>query len=627
MRKNSMLSLGFLTLVLLMACVVFHSEVIDVSNLSPKDAQVVQEGAEFLASIRADASHIHHGSANLLDGLGVHNLNTTRSYAAIQQAIDADETLDGHVIIVDSGIYYENVFVNKALSLLGQDRSSTVIEGSGETVFHVKSDNVEISAFTIRNGTFGLWFDHAENAKIINNTLSDGEYGIRLYYSNNAQIIGNHVSNYRYFGIELDSSGNCLLRDNSMAGNMYNFGVDGDLLSDFTNDIDDSNTVNGKRMRYLINQRGRVVNRQTFEDYGYIGFVNSTDILVENLDVQNNKQGLLLAFVADSSIISVSAVANWNGIYVAHSRNVSVSQCNANHNFDYGIKFRNSSDSSVVQNNVDSNGWAGLGLFRSPDSFVDKNEANFNFYNLHLVSTNNSLIARNNASGLVSGESRGYSIAIYYSHNNLIYHNSFSTALLFVESRNGLLFPPKNKWDNGFEGNYWLSYDGLDENLDGIGDSACNVGEDDVDNYPLMGRFQDYTVSLEGRVYNVATICNLTIQNFDFSSSERKLRLTFGDRNGTLGFCRIAIPNSLIHDIGYGNLSFDFSGLLPTLARNWTDGASQYWYFSCNHVADGGAKTFDQWPVIIAFGFSVLLISAGLVLFMVFKKRRASSKV
>lgn len=59
--------------------------------------------------------------------LQVHNLNTTLSYSTIQEAVDADETLTGHVIRVDSGVYNEHVSVNKSLSLVSEDRSSTVI--------------------------------------------------------------------------------------------------------------------------------------------------------------------------------------------------------------------------------------------------------------------------------------------------------------------------------------------------------------------------------------------------------------------------------------------------------------------------------------------------------------------
>ena len=414
----------------------------------------------------------------------VTNLNTSKNYSKIQEAIDAPETLDGHEIFVASGIYHEHVTVTKSLSLIGEDRSATVIDGNGMgNVVYVTADNVEVRNFTIQNGTFGLYLRTSDNSKIINNTLQDGSYGIRLYYSRNSEIVGNYIYGYTWFGVEIKASGNTTLRDNSMVENKHNFGVNGNSLFDFINDIDVSNTVNGKPIYYLINQHNTTIDASTFQEIGYLGLVNSTNIKVENLNVQNNIQGILFAFTIDSRINNVNAKNNWNGLYVAHSSNISLSGNNANNNFDYGIKFFNSSRSTASGNNVNNNGWAGIGLFKSPNSTVDGNEANFNTYNLHLVYTNNSVIAGNNA---LAVKPNGYSIAVYYSHNNLIYHNTFATALLYVETRQGKPFTPRNSWDNGLEGNYWSGYTGEDTDGNGIGDTPYVVGENNVDNYPLM---------------------------------------------------------------------------------------------------------------------------------------------
>jgi parallel beta-helix repeat protein len=321
--------------------------------------------------------------------------------------------------------------------------------------------------------------------------LQDGYCGIRLYDSENSEVTGNDISKYASFGVEIKSSGNATLRDNSLVENKYNFGVNGNSLSDFINNIDVSNTVNGKPIHYLINQQNLTIDASTFEEIGYIGLVNSTNVKVKGLNVQNNKQGLLLAFTMNSSVSNVNARNNWNGIYVAHSSNISVNENNANSNFDYGIKFFYSSRSVARGNNVDNNGWAGIGLFGSPNSTIEGNEVNFNYYNLHIVYTNNSVIAGNNARIKL----RGYSIAVYYSHNNLIYHNTFDTSLLYVEARNRTRFTPKNSWDNGLEGNYWSNYAGEDLDGDGIGDTPYAVGEDNVDNYPLMSALNQSTFS------------------------------------------------------------------------------------------------------------------------------------
>jgi len=133
-----------------------------------------------------ELSHLGQGSAIQQNNLRVRNLDTGESYLAIQEAIDAPETLDGHEIFVASGIYYEHVTVTKSLSLIGEDRSTTIIDGNGKgKVVYITADNVEVKDFTIQNGTFGLWLDNSQNSKIIGNTLHDGSYGLRLYYSRN----------------------------------------------------------------------------------------------------------------------------------------------------------------------------------------------------------------------------------------------------------------------------------------------------------------------------------------------------------------------------------------------------------------------------------------------------------
>jgi parallel beta-helix repeat protein len=557
-----------------------------------------------------------------LQGLPVRNLNTTLSYATVQEAIDAPETLAGHVISVPRGTYRERVSVTKSLSIVGEDRASTVINGLGGTVFHVLSRNVQIRDLTVQNGTSGIWVDDSDGAVIVNNLVSGGSYGIRLYNSSDARVVGNEVRGFTFFGIEIDQSGNSFLRNNKMVSNKYNFGVEGNGLADFLNDIDESNTVNGKPVRYLINQHGLIVNSSNFGDAGFIGFVNSTNIAVEDLELRNNKQGILFASVANSSIMSVNAVDNWNGVYVAHSKNVTVSWSTSNYNFDYGIKFFNSSRSTATDNNVDNNGWAGIGLFKSPSSILDRNEANFNSYNLHLVYSNNSVITRNNASGLDPRKSGSTSIAVYYSHNNRIYHNSFSTVLFYVESRNGSRFTPSNKWDNGYEGNYWLYYGGSDADHDGIGDAKYNVGDNNVDNFPLMGRYWDYFVLWKVRLHSVSVISSSGVSRFEFDSKNLTITLMVSGRNGTLGFSRIAIQNSLIQDVGSGSVKFNINGLQVSLVRNWSDGGYHYWYFTYFHTEVPPVEDAGFWPLVYAFGISALLLSVGLVAFAFLRRRR-----
>ena len=107
------------------------------------------------------------------------------NYSNIQDAIDNASA--GDIVFVCNGSYYENVVINKAISLTGEDRDNTVIDGSGlGSVVSIFSDLVNISGFTIENGAVGIYLDS---------------------YSNDNSISGNYITDNIEYGISV--SGNC----------------------------------------------------------------------------------------------------------------------------------------------------------------------------------------------------------------------------------------------------------------------------------------------------------------------------------------------------------------------------------------------------------------------------------
>lgn len=514
----------------------------------------------------------------------IQNINTGLIYSTIQQAIDAPETLDGHTIMVDSGTYYENVDVNKSLSIVGEDRDTTIIDGNGKgTVLYVTASNVHITNFTAQNG----------------------HYGIRLYHSNNSRLDRNNVYNMMWFGIEIDYSGNSTLRNNNLVGNTYNFGVDGASFFDFVNDIDVSNSVNGKSIYYLINQRDFEIDSSTFPEIGYLGLVNSTNISVKNLDLRDNSEGILFAYTTNSTIKNVNVTSNWNGIYVKFSSNVSVIGNNADNNYDYAIALRSSTNCTVAENNANNNVWGGISLGSSWNSTVVGNKANNNYYCIHLVDSDNNTVYRNSA----YTRNDGYSLAIYRSDNNTIYNNNFVNSLLFTAVKS------KNALDNGSEGNYWIDYNGTDPEQDGIGDTPHIVGEDNQDNYPLMGAILDFKVAWNERIYAILTVSNSTISEFQFSAVDMVMDISATAEDGDVFFCRIAIPNALFQELG--EFTVFINGEQPTLQNSWTDKTCSYLYFtyiySATHVI-----TIQEF--LVALALSILLI---LTLVFLRKKHRS----
>ena len=74
-------------------------------------------------------------------------------YLTIQGAINA--ALNGDTIFVYNGTYFENIVVNKTVSLIGQSEENTIISAKNSSInaLNVTSSNVNISGFSVTGAT------------------------------------------------------------------------------------------------------------------------------------------------------------------------------------------------------------------------------------------------------------------------------------------------------------------------------------------------------------------------------------------------------------------------------------------------------------------------------------------
>lgn len=542
------------------------------------------------------------------------------NYPTIQDAINA-ATL-GDIIFVKNGTYYEHLVVNKSISLIGENWEATIIDGNYVgTVVKVTVDNVTITGFTIRNSggypergvalnqakncivyrnkvaakrgvgirlfsssnnsitgndmtknyAYAIVVSFSSNNLIAENNITDNKDGIRLSSSSNNNITGNNITKNRGDGILLDCSSNNVLRNNVMVGNYRNFGVTGDELPDFINDVDTSNMVDEETILYLVNEQNLIIDPQTHPNIGYLAVVNSTNITLRHLSMKNNGVGLLFAYTNNSLVHNVTFTNNIYGAWLlTSSNNTMIGNTIANNSCGIQL-YMSSNNNSIYGNKITTSNWLEwcIVIYSSSNNrIIGNNITASKGTGILLYSSLDNTITRNN----IANNERG--IDIYSSSNNRIFHNNFMD-----NARHAFLggYWGPNLWDDGYPsgGNYWSNYNGPDVNHDGVGDTPCIIDTSIIDNYPLMGMFSDFNATPER---NVQIMCNSTVSDFRFNGTAIRFNVT--GKDGTVGFCRICIPTALMNRT-YKILVNDTE--VPYTILQSSNMTHIYLYFTYNH--------------------------------------------
>jgi len=435
---------------------------------------------------------------NVYDGYvtpPVHNINTGLSYLTIQGAIDAPETWNGHTILVDAGTYSEHVVVNKRLSIIGENRYNTVIEGNGTgNVINITANDVRIAEFTIQNSGLGypdsgIFVHDSHGNNISQNIISANVFGIYLNSSGDNIIDGNKVSLNSDSGIVLDVSNHNTLVNNDLSNNVD----EGIRLWDSNNNsIVENNVVgNWKGIKLHMSLHNALNgNDVSNNDYGIeLTSSSSNNTLIGNT-VSNNDYGIY--FESSSNTISQNDIPNnWIGIELRDSNYNSISGNNitAKSGFPilgYGIELYDSSNNSISGNNIKNNVVCGIGVHGSSNNSIYGNNINDNQDGIMFTSSSYNIISGNNVADNELG------IQLDGSSNNSIYHNNFEDNTEQAHSSNST-----NVWDDGYPsgGNYWSdhnppdNYSGPNQNETGrdkIGDISYIIGENNLDRYPLI---------------------------------------------------------------------------------------------------------------------------------------------
>jgi parallel beta-helix repeat protein len=384
----------------------------------------------------------------------------------LDQAIHNETVNDGDTIIVHGGTWHEHLNVSKSIMLSGGWQGDTILDGGGSgTVVEVFAGNVTLDDFTLRNGTDGIRIDGFGNTLLENNSIVSNGNGIFI----------------------VESTGN-ILKTNILTGNFQaDFGISGFTLQDFVQEIDTSNTINGRPIYYWVNRTGGTIPAGA----GYVAVVNSTNVNIENLNVVRNYQGILMAYTTNSTVENNTFSYDSYGIDLYSSKYNEIIN-NSLTNDDVGLNLEDSSDNNtIVYNDVEKN----LGY------------------------------------GISFGGLRNYS------SYNILYRNNFIQNKWQVAHYN-----TTNFFNNSREGNYWDTYTGNDSDLDGVGDAMPSWVSD---YHPLMEPWQtNRTLSCMryGTSSYFSTLSNSTVARASANWNRGLQRIGFNITSGTVESINITIP-------------------------------------------------------------------------------------
>jgi parallel beta-helix repeat protein len=259
------------------------------------------------------------------------------NYTSIQTAINDANHAD--IIFIYSGIYTENIVITKQITVMGEQKNTTIIQGSGTAdVVSILSTHTKLCSLTIQNS--GLqWPDAA--IKIIN--------------SNNTTIVNNNISN-NYFGIFVENSNFTTISENYITQN-NNDGIM--LIGQSNNNIIKNNSVseNNNHGIFLIHSKNNTItkNKVTTNNIGIaLGSWSSTNIVCSN-ELRNNTYSAVMlgSWSSNNTIKDNDIFDNAYGIHLSFHCDNNIIQTNIFHsNSNFGILLEESQYNTITKNSI-----------------------------------------------------------------------------------------------------------------------------------------------------------------------------------------------------------------------------------------------------------------------------------
>jgi parallel beta-helix repeat protein len=263
-------------------------------------------------------------------------------FRTIQEAID--NAVDGDTILVRGGTYYEHVFVNKSLSIVGEDAANTVVDGGNDSsTIVIVASNVTLRNLTIQHGTAGVILQQrTQDISLLENRIVfNSYYGVYGDRCGRNTIARNNVSFNSWHGVFLYGSEPCTIDSNFFLSN----GIDGVFIWYSSNSTVKRNT---------IAENGACgIRIQSDEDPERPSGLSRNNAIEDNYIV-DNKCGINICYSGPNTTPAKNQVAGNNLLY----NNLGLNVSGSNGNSFFNNNFVNNSKQVSVHNSF-NNTWDG----------------------------------------------------------------------------------------------------------------------------------------------------------------------------------------------------------------------------------------------------------------------------
>lgn len=294
------------------------------------------------------------------------NYNTGRFYNDIQEAIDAEETVNGDYIEVLAGTYVGNYIVNKSVILAGVYSETTLVpDDSNNPILSLNCDDIIISGFILMNSSKSfegaVYLNGSSNCTIylntfINNICSISNNDSKI--SNDNWILNNDFqSNTQYVNYTLADRDVYLINGENYFIGYNNFKVH-ESIGLYLINISESliygneftqNIVKSMTGLYISKSSNDIISNNTFTNLNSglgMHYVENCSV-ISNIFTNNKAQGIDLAAVNNTNISFNSFYNNRWGIFVNNFESFELINVNATNNWwgtnspTLGLQFEN----------------------------------------------------------------------------------------------------------------------------------------------------------------------------------------------------------------------------------------------------------------------------------------------